>query len=172
MVRSIYCAQDRHGRLVYLTGVKLAHSAISFAVKSSFQPSDLQFIPDGVWMYFHRPLAGSRGSHHPANGLPKKEAIETFRAVADFAIRFEEWSGRMFTEMSVLARRVRVVDAAIVWFVFTRVTPWVWTEEQVRVVQKWSSVREREDELNRWVDEATMWMQRMEEAVGVGEHRC
>lgn len=152
---------------------EISYRAEALAVKSSLKFSDLPHIPHRGLIYFRPPLNGPDGSLHLEHdlgtgpALPKHEAIAILADVIDFALKLEQWTRRLHGERTVIGRALWRVDGTPTWFGFRTLPPWEWTVDMVRVLQKWSRGREREDELDAWVTEAAAWIRCMKEAVGV-----
>lgn len=83
--------------------------------------------------------------------------------------KLELWIDGLRHECAVIATPLRRADATRSRFRvgFRKVAPWVWSEEAVLVGEKWARVREREEELDRWVGEAAVWVYRLKVATGV-----
>lgn len=155
------------------TEPELAYRAGALALKRGLKYSDLPHIPHTGLIHFRPPLNGPDGClHHEYDlgtgpPLPKDEAIAILADVIDFGLKLEQFTRRLYRERAVIERPLRRVDGAPTWFGFRTLPPSEWTIEMVRVLDKWSRVKEREDELDAWVADAVAWTVCLKEAVGV-----
>lgn len=164
-MRSVHLTQRCHSRLALRVERDLAYHVECLALKSGLTFDDLPPIPPDTWIYFHPPLAGRNGRLHYAHELhpsaepmPKRAAIPLVDGAVGFALQLIEWGHALRTECVLLEGPLQRADEAPSCFGYRKAIPWEWSHAIVGVLQKWDCMAEREDELQRWVGGAKVWI--------------
>lgn len=97
--------------------------------------------------------------------MSKAAAISLIHSVVAFATQLTEWARGLRKECAVLYCPLQTIDEAPSCLGYRKEICWELSQPIVEVLQKWDRVAERQDELERWVGGAKVWIARLEDAV-------
>lgn len=163
----------KHNLLICEEERKIVNYAKALLIKSGLEFKDLPAIPDGAWTLFGPPTrdeieAFSQEYDLGAGKPPEKaEALDILCELREFGEKIERWICDLNKENIFISPLVHNASILPSWLSSYKGNHINSDEEAAwAVVEKWSRVEEREEDLDRWLDQSAALTKRVGELLG------
>lgn len=171
-LRSLLETQCRHSRLAFRAEIKIADVAEALVLKKNMSYDDLPPLPYGTLTCFnpasilHPRFCCPNHESGIRQPLTNQPAITLLRTVLELALKIDAWARSISHDAGIVSSAVYSSERPRPWLGFGPVPTWTPDAALLEVVRRWSGSRDREDELEMWVDMVAQMSERVQEMIG------